>query len=77
MNPRVWPDAAGSSVFQESTITLFSQNRGGKEDQFKSLRRQILFGLASLLQFVMANTPLTHENALLNPFRELSEFELW
>ncbi len=73
---RAWPDAVGSSVFQESTITLFSQNRWGKEDQSKSLRRQILFGLAFLLQFVMANTPVTH-NALLNPWREWRKFKLW
>lgn len=59
INPE--PAAAGFSVLQESSITLFSQNCRG-EAQSNFLRRQILFGLAFLLQFVMANMPVSHEN---------------
>lgn len=39
----VWPDVSGLCVFQESTVTPFSQNRWGKEDQSKN--HSIWFGL--------------------------------
>lgn len=56
--------------FLENAITLFSQCCLRKEGQPKSLKRLILFGLAFLSQFVMANMPVSHENASLEPQRE-------